>query len=392
MDEKGASVAADSDSKRPANLQVTSPFAKEEGESSTKKRSLLQVPSRSSSQKNDPSPTSTGLSGVTASDPAENSSRRSKESKTSFIRKKGDGSAASSVNRPTTSRTTGGDCSGPSQTMAPRSGPRPKKKGLLAFLTCCGVPDDANTVDEALPANKIARASPTPDHAETSSKAKPTDMEPATGGSTLVSEKEEPTKAETSSQVPATTSPESGAGSEGGFKPSFENARAQTMSPTSEEAEQKTVAADLATTPDIVEQKSPVIPQPDSSTSQTTSTDAPVLPPTAIVSEVAPPVGKAKDEDSTTTELPPPPPPAPEPVQSERSMVQTQEPAEERQQWLLPPIAQRFQGKKCLVLDLDETLVHSSFKVRVGRVFQIIVSLTDIKIADPTSSGFYHPS
>ena len=36
---------------------------------------------------------------------------------------------------------------------------------------------------------------------------------------------------------------------------------------------------------------------------------------------------------------------------------------DQKQQWLLPPIAPRFQGKKCLVLDLDETLVHSSFKV-----------------------------
>lgn len=31
--------------------------------------------------------------------------------------------------------------------------------------------------------------------------------------------------------------------------------------------------------------------------------------------------------------------------------------------WLLPPLRPEFQGKKCLVLDLDETLVHSSFKV-----------------------------
>lgn len=44
-------------------------------------------------------------------------------------------------------------------------------------------------------------------------------------------------------------------------------------------------------------------------------------------------------------------------------LVQT--PVEERQQWLLPPIAPRFEGKKCLVLDLDETLVHSSFKVLI---------------------------
>ncbi|EPY54146.1 NLI interacting factor family phosphatase [Schizosaccharomyces cryophilus OY26] len=31
-------------------------------------------------------------------------------------------------------------------------------------------------------------------------------------------------------------------------------------------------------------------------------------------------------------------------------------------QWLLPPIAKEDEGKKCLILDLDETLVHSSFK------------------------------
>lgn len=36
----------------------------------------------------------------------------------------------------------------------------------------------------------------------------------------------------------------------------------------------------------------------------------------------------------------------------------------EKQQYLLPPLQPRFKGKKCLVLDLDETLVHSSFKVR----------------------------
>lgn len=42
------------------------------------------------------------------------------------------------------------------------------------------------------------------------------------------------------------------------------------------------------------------------------------------------------------------------------SAVSTPEPV---QKWLLPPITPQFSGKKCLVLDLDETLVHSSFKV-----------------------------
>ncbi|KAI8330165.1 HAD-like domain-containing protein [Chlamydoabsidia padenii] len=31
--------------------------------------------------------------------------------------------------------------------------------------------------------------------------------------------------------------------------------------------------------------------------------------------------------------------------------------------WLLPPISSEHVGRKCLVLDLDETLVHSSFKI-----------------------------
>lgn len=44
-------------------------------------------------------------------------------------------------------------------------------------------------------------------------------------------------------------------------------------------------------------------------------------------------------------------------------LVQTPAAVEEEQKWLLPPVAPRFEGKKCLVLDLDETLVHSSFKV-----------------------------
>ena len=38
-------------------------------------------------------------------------------------------------------------------------------------------------------------------------------------------------------------------------------------------------------------------------------------------------------------------------------------PPAEQKQWLLPILKPEFQGKKCLVLDLDETLVHSSFKV-----------------------------
>jgi RNA polymerase II subunit A small phosphatase-like protein len=67
----------------------------------------------------------------------------------------------------------------------------------------------------------------------------------------------------------------------------------------------------------------------------------------------------AADEEgavkSSTTDLPPPPPAPP-------AKQEPNAPAE-RPPMLLPPALPHLQGRKCLVLDLDETLVHSSFKV-----------------------------
>ena len=75
--------------------------------------------------------------------------------------------------------------------------------------------------------------------------------------------------------------------------------------------------------------------------------------------ETAIPVAKRDEATKQQQVLPPPPPVSPPPTSDESAPDAT----EQKQQWLLPPIAPRFQGKKCLVLDLDETLVHSSFKV-----------------------------
>lgn len=91
-------------------------------------------------------------------------------------------------------------------------------------------------------------------------------------------------------------------------------------------------------------------------------TDAP--PPVPALDEPAAPPDNVHDEPKV--DLPPPPPLA----EGSSSVPPTQgttaiATSGEKQQWLLPPIQPRFQGKKCLVLDLDETLVHSSFKVRI---------------------------
>lgn len=75
------------------------------------------------------------------------------------------------------------------------------------------------------------------------------------------------------------------------------------------------------------------------------------------------PVSSANDKLSheeevkqTLAVLPGPPPPPPPPVAPEI-------PSPPEQEWLLPPPLPHLQNRKCLVLDLDETLVHSSFKV-----------------------------
>lgn len=71
-----------------------------------------------------------------------------------------------------------------------------------------------------------------------------------------------------------------------------------------------------------------------------------------------------KDETQAQVNLPPPPPRNGQDraggVGRTPSNAATQN---EKHQYLLPPLQPRFKGKKCLVLDLDETLVHSSFKV-----------------------------
>lgn len=52
--------------------------------------------------------------------------------------------------------------------------------------------------------------------------------------------------------------------------------------------------------------------------------------------------------------------------------------------WLLPPISRDLLGRKCLVLDLDETLIHSSFKVCYH-------SLRSVKLTIETYRSFTRP-
>ncbi|KAI4168155.1 MAG: hypothetical protein LQ343_006594 [Gyalolechia ehrenbergii] len=80
-------------------------------------------------------------------------------------------------------------------------------------------------------------------------------------------------------------------------------------------------------------------------------------------------------QNPSHTNLPPPPPLTPSgPLSTDREGSNGAT-MTEQQKWLLPPMTDRFRGKKCLVLDLDETLVHSSFKILHQADFTIPVEI-----------------
>ncbi|KAL8995644.1 MAG: hypothetical protein Q9169_004653 [Polycauliona sp. 2 TL-2023] len=98
-------------------------------------------------------------------------------------------------------------------------------------------------------------------------------------------------------------------------------------------------------------------------------------PPVAPVPAPPPPSQETSIQSPPQTNLPPPPPP-PNPNRASAANRRTSNGvAGEQAKGLLPPMADRFRGKKCLVLDLDETLVHSSFKILHQADFTIPVEI-----------------
>lgn len=333
-----------------------------------KKRGLLKVPSRSSS-KHQPSPTSTKLSGVTATDPRDSTGDGSKGSKTSSLGHRRNGSAASSK----MSITQTGASTGPSATAntsptttSPTQKPKAKKKSFFSML-CCGAPDSGNAVEgEHLPpANKITKV--TGDRPTTASK--PTQN--ATGQQTAPvaqpQTEKDALKQEDAADKPTSEIPSKEIDLESKEKiTSNGDVNASETNTSAREQPLANLAKSESSTQG--QQSNPaVIVQPPTRTESTREATPEATQPKEdgegdvkmentdpVPQGASVPVARSVDTTDKTVLPPPPPPPAPEP----ESVTEATQ-----QKWLLPPIAPRFQGKKCLVLDLDETLVHSSFKV-----------------------------
>lgn len=376
-----------------------------------RKRSLLDLP-QSSSQSNAQSSTmGRGQGTAIAYDSADNPRELNK----SLTEKRRTGSVASS-HRSRRAQNRMGE-------KDPRAAPgtdrspseKPKRRGVQRFLSlfsCCGVPDSGHAIDADAPepARNVTRDR-TDQTARVALSGKQ-DINHVESGPSNSKEGIDGEKAGTaSSKDPVAISKTHNPASVQNLQPSSENPILMLpptiLSPVNENVlGEKPLPA------------SPIFPDPDETTNAATystlhPTEAETIPiSTAFMSEEAkqeisdrtpelkrkdddidksdngPPLPLASNEIPTVvegdrvptetsgrpliTQVDIPPPPAPSEhhiptsqIESERSRTQltTANPAVGNQKWLLPPIRPEMRGRKCLVLDLDETLVHSSFKV-----------------------------
>ncbi|KAH6853447.1 HAD-like domain-containing protein [Chaetomium sp. MPI-CAGE-AT-0009] len=335
----------------------------------SKNRGLLPVPSRSSSQKVQPSPTATGLSGVTAGDPRDSIGGRSKESRASMLRPDHNGRASSNHLGAGTGPTA---TPGNSEPNSPAITSHKKKKGgLLALFGCCGVPDSANGIDtEApVPSHKLDKI---PARPATASRRTATPSEQPSGSRTHLSEKD------ASQQAPL-----SQGSARNGKRISGVSTQDQSTvgGERDNESKQTTLVGPGASNPVISVEPPHATADADKVEEVPAETDAEgdVQMPDAEGSRQLGNQGAAAAAEEPLPRVPPPPPgPVPAVPTAPTSTLAESPPVfapDQPQRFLLPPQAPEHKGRKCLVLDLDETLVHSSFKILHQADFTIPVEI-----------------
>ncbi len=377
------------------------------------------VPIRTSSNLQTQTLTSAPAQGV-VSEPKTISRKGSKDS----IKGKRRSGSLRSVRRSkenfTTAGVAGQEKAGPSL-QAASSPEKPKKRGVSRFLSllgCCGAQDDAKNPDVSEPAvppkkAKVLQAKsgrqPTPavkveKSAAESSTGESKEMPEETIGGTPYSEQTAAAKPKmvtrrSKENVPTEKSAGLGNGHTSEKEPTnpiittgdqplpplpTSGLLANRSSTTAEPSSGPDVVSVLPPNPPVtssaeedVEEEGQVIndrtPEQARRDSDIEMTQAPPIAPEAGDSQRT--TESEKEQQQMQASLPPPPP---RNNQNRGSSPADRSPAAERQQWLLPPIQPRFQGKKCLVLDLDETLVHSSFKVNTNHDRAFGLELMDL--------------
>lgn len=367
--------------------------------------SLLDIPGQPSDANEDPSLAATGLSGDTIKGSEGSIGKGSRRSKRSITGKRRAGSTTSSQRSQRavdmSQEKSGGNTSatGSPTTLTDE---RPKKGASRIFsLLCCGLPKSGNLVeddDEGLAAKKTTKT--LPDRTSIPAVQKP---DASTAESSTAESKEpisekigESAKIQDVGSVNEKVEPLHGTQGDSAAdklpSPGVVRmpSKGRQMADQSLHLHQPTpLDTDLTTPQSQLQSSSPQIavqaptpiatfddeiihdrtPQQEQRDSDIEMTDAgPSVPLSAndvsATSEDAGPPPAHRDATQVKIDLPPPPP------LSERVAQMTpphspHDVGQDGQKSLLPPIRPEFKGRKCLVLDLDETLVHSSFKVRL---------------------------
>ncbi|KAI0397360.1 NIF-domain-containing protein [Xylariaceae sp. FL0594] len=343
----------------------------EEGPSSARSRHYLSTASRLSSRKIDPSSTTTGLTGSTVQDTRDSTDGHSRESRSSMLGRRRNGSASTHRSAIASNAT---NTPGSTQPNSPAGAPQRRKKGgLLALLGCCGVPDSANNLDgndEHIASHKLDKI---PQRPLTSSRRTATPSEQTTGSKAQIYEKEKEPQPQSSLATQEAAKL---------VKTISQSTAPDDTSPSDQDRESKQTTL-MAPGPSITvnpptenQEKETLIDEVTEAKEGDSDIDMADVESSAPQQSV-PPVVSTEDPYPKYAPPPPLPPAVPipdqEPITTEEDdMAVTEQP---QQKFLLPPIEPRFKGRKCLVLDLDETLVHSSFKILHQADFTIPVEI-----------------
>lgn len=268
-----------------------------------------------------------------------------------------------------------------------------KKNGLLSFL-CCGQPDTQDVSAQDIP-KPVRTPAPAPNRADqpgvgaksdagevksapdaTTSPSDPTalgsqsEKQPSLDANPLptlardgADEQQAQTTPATNSKQPATgTMDKSPVGAASTGLPT-------TIVTTADDAESRPA---VDTSPQVqIQPPTPVNPEaqindrtPNQEVLDNEIEQSEARPSVPLTENEAQDVVQQQHESSAVGTIPPPPPP---PLDSRLDGQNSSRDAQNSKVSLLPPLRPEHQGRKCLVLDLDETLVHSSFKVSDAR-------------------------